>query len=418
MKLIKEYILTREVFFNILIFVMWGYLLLAYFRAAIGVLPVIGNYQLEAEAVLVTLIVLAALPAVINRMATIDWLFLLGCCGIYIINIGIFHTNYDILIKNIFPTLCITIPFFVMGRLLDIKKYIKPMVIISAVCIIMDAFYFLIYMRNPEKMIERMAGEYYMYQAYRLLPHVALLFWQGMKTGNMWKLILAILGTFLIIAYGTRGPLACLGTFCITYFFLYTKFRYSIWIKSIIIALCAFSALFIQQLLIFIQELLSSVDMSTRIIDRMLTGGLLHDTGRGYIKHQLYSFLDNGESLTGYGLFGCYQLFGKFPHDYILDFFFTFGYAVGGALLFLTTYIICKAHIICHNSYERGFILLLVCVSILKMFFSSTFVEDNMYFTLIGFCTSILIRHHYAKQQITHSMSEDNVLSNPKQRIF
>ena len=115
MKLIKEYILTREVFFNILIFVMWGYLLLAYFRAAIGVLPVIGNYQLEAEAVLVTLIVLAALPAVINRMATIDWLFLLGCCGIYIINIGIFHTNYDILIKNIFPTLCITIPFFVMG---------------------------------------------------------------------------------------------------------------------------------------------------------------------------------------------------------------------------------------------------------------------------------------------------------------
>ena len=332
MKLFKDFIITREVFFNLLILLMWGHLLLTYFRGFIGMVPVIGDYQMESQIVLVVCIFLAALPSVINRMAVIDWLFLASCLCIYLLNLGIFHNNYDFLVEKMFPTLCIVVPYFIMGRQLDIKKYLSPMMFISTLCIAISAFYFLIYMRNPAKMAERYAGEYYMEQSYILLPHVMLLFWQTIKDFKLWKLVISILGLFLIIAYGTRGPLACLGVFCIIYFFFYANFRFAIWIKGGIIATVALLSVFTQQILLFLQETLSSVDMSTRIIDRMLTGGLTHSTGRDYIKVKLYNLLETRDSFWGFGLFSCEHFTFHYPHDYILDFFYTFGYTIGGIL--------------------------------------------------------------------------------------
>ena len=96
MKLFKEFIITREVFLNLLIMLMWGHLLLSYFRGFIGMVPGIGIYQMEAQVVLVVCIIVAALPSVMNRMAVIDWLFLASCLCIYILNLGIFHKNYDL----------------------------------------------------------------------------------------------------------------------------------------------------------------------------------------------------------------------------------------------------------------------------------------------------------------------------------
>lgn len=398
MTLFKQYILTREVFLNTLIFLMWGYMLLAYFRGFVGMVPLMKNYQAEAEIALVSLIVLAALPAVINRMATIDWVVMAGCLCLYIINFWAFPDNYDILVENMFPTLCLTVPFIMMGRMLDIDRYIRPMVTISTLCILLDAFYFLMYMRNPAKMAERMAGEYYMYQAYRLLPHVMLMFWRGMKEPSLWKLIIAILGTFLILAYGTRGPLACLGIFCLVYFFAFARFRFSLWIKGSIASLGVLATIFSRPILIFLQESLSTLDMSTRIIERMLTGGLLHDTGRGFIKMRLYEYLERPDTFWGYGLFGCSRFGMKYPHNFFLDFFFSFGYVTGTVLLILIAYIIIKALLQARTATERELILMFLCMTVLKLFFSSTFIQEGFFFALIGYCTTIIIRHKHGTQ--------------------
>lgn len=400
MAFVKKYILTSEVFFHLLIFLAWGSMLLAYMRGFVGMLPVIGNYQLETEAVVVTCIIIAALPSVINRMATIDWLFLFGCLCIYTLHIGIYFNNYDALIEKMFPTLCLAIPFFIIGRTIDIKLYIAPMTAISTLCIVLDAFYFLIYMRNPAKMAERMAGEYYMYQAYRLLPHVMFMFWQGIRMASVWKILLGILGFFLIIAYGTRGPLGCLGAFCLVYFFFYTKFRFSFIIKSILISLGGIVVLFPQTILLFLEKILSSLDMSTRIVERMLGGGLFHDTGRGFIKMKLYEYLDRPNTFWGYGLFGCSRFGMKYPHDYILDFIFSFGYMLGSIILIILSYIMLKAYIVCESKLERGFMLLLASCTLLKYNFSSTYISEGLYFVLLGFCTTMLIKHRQSNSSL------------------
>lgn len=400
MKLLRQYIFTREVFFNLLMFLMWGNMLLAYMRGFVGFIPGMKNYQDEAEMVVVTCIVAAALPAMINRMATIDWMFLFGCTGIYLLNMGVFVNNFDPLVENMFHTLCLTIPFFLFGRMLDVKVMLKPMTIISALCILLDAVYFLIYMRNPAKMVERMAGEYYMYQAYRLLPHVLFLYWRGLSELNWWKLLLGVLGTFLIIAYGTRGPLGCVGVFCIVYFFLYTKFRFSFVIKSILMGIAGFLVLFPQASLILLYKVLSQLDMSTRIVEKLLTGGILQDSGRGYIKLRLYEYLERPDTFWGYGLFGTKRFGVIYPHDYILDFIFSFGYVIGGLILAYTSYLIIKAYFVSVRNIDRDFLLLLLCTTILKYNFSSTYISEGLYFALLGFCTTIIISHHHIKEKI------------------
>jgi hypothetical protein len=149
---------------------------------------------------------------------------------------------------------------------------------------------------------------------------------------------------------------------------------------------------------VFLKEAFSAVDMSTRIIDRMLYGGFLHSTGREYLKIKLYNILDTSGDFWGFGIFGCKNFTYNYPHNYILDHFFAFGYTIGGTLMLVVTYIICKAYLLTGNRREKEFILLLTCCTILKMFFSSTFIQEELYFALIGFCVSILIRHHYSKQ--------------------
>lgn len=398
MKLLRQYILTREVFFNLLMFLMWGNMLLAYMRGFVGFVPILKDYQMEVEAVVVTCIILAALPAMLNRMAVIDWIFLCGCLGIYLLNMGIFPDNYDPLVENMFQTLCLAIPFFLFGRMLDVKAMLKPMTMISTLCILMDAIYFLIYMRNPAKMVERMAGEYYMYQAYRLLPHVLLLYWRGLFEQNWWKLLLGVLGTFLMIAYGTRGPLGCLGIFCVVYFFLYTKFRFSTVIKSVLIGIAGILVLFPQAVLILLYQMLSELGMSTRIVEKMLTGGILQDSGRSFIKLRLYEYLERPDTFWGYGLFGTKRFGIIYPHDYILDYLFSFGYVIGSLILAYTSYLIIKAYCVSLRSIDRDFILLVTCATILKYNFSSTYISEGLYFALLGFCTTIIITHHRIRE--------------------
>lgn len=400
MRLFSKYILTREVFFNLLICLMWGNMLLNYMRGFVGMIPGLGDYQAETEAVVVTCIVLVATPAMMNRMATIDWLYLSGCLGVYLLNLGIFTDNYDVLVEFMFTTMCLVFPFFLFGRTLDIDKFIRPMTFISTICVVMDAIYFLIYMRDPAKMAERYAGEYYMYQSYRLLPHIMMLGWRGMKDLSLWKCLLSIFGMFLILAYGSRGPLACLGIFYIVCFFFFTRFKYSLWVKGTIITLCGIGIAFMQQMLIFLKETLSDLDMSTRIVDRMLAGGLTHDTGRTFIKIRMYDYLEHPDAFWGYGLFGSKRFNIIYPHDYVLDFFFPFGYVLGTVLLLFTSYIMIKALLLARTSNEREFLVMLLCMTVLKYQFSATFITEGMYFALLGYCTTILINHRYSQRII------------------
>ncbi len=398
MNLIREYILNRKVFFNLLIFLLWGKMLLDYMRGIVGLLPVIGDYQAESEIVVVVSILLLALPSMLNRLTPFDWMIMVGSLAVYLLQFILYPCNEDILMEFMYPTLCLVIPFFFFGRVLDVQAFLKPMTVISVTCVLMDALYFLIYMRNPAQMAERMAGDYYMFQAYRLLPHIMFIAWRCMKDFSVWKLFLSLLGILLIFAYGTRGPLACLGAFYIICFFVFTKFKYSFWFKSATIALCGIGALFLQPILLALKEMLTELDMSTRIVERMLAGGLTHDTGRGYIKVEMYELLERPDTFWGYGLFGSKRFDIVYPHDYKLDFFFNYGYFIGGLLLLFTSYIIVKAMVVARTSIEREFIVLLVCSTIIRYHLSFTYIEDGMYFALLGYCTTILFNNRYAHE--------------------
>ncbi len=360
-------------------------------------MPIIGTYKDYVEVAVTVCVLLAALPSILNRMAPLDWMFLTGCLGFYLLNFAVFPDNHEFLVEYMYATLCLAVPFFIFGRVLDVQAYIKPITTISALCIILDALYMLTYMREPEQLIGRTTGTYYMGYAYRLLPHVMLIGWSCMKDFRIWKFLLSILGIMLILSYGSRGPLLCLGVFFTIIFFFFARFKRSFEIKSTFVALCGIGLVFKQSILLFLRDTLSSIDMSTRIVERMLTGGITHDTGRTFIKVRLYELLEKPDAFWGYGLFGSMRFDIVYPHDYKLDFLFSYGYLIGSILLLLTSYIMIKAIIVARTSIEREFTIMLICMTIIRFQVSYTYLWEGMYFALLGYCTTILINHKYSQ---------------------
>ena len=131
--------------------------------------------------------------------------------------------------------------------------------------------------------------------------------------------------------------------------------------------------------------------MSTRIVEKFIMGNISNDSGRGDIKEILYERLNTDEPFWGYGLFGSQRYGIIYSHDITLDFLFSFGYFVGTLLLVGVVLLIVWAFVKSKNRFEREFVLFLVSVTIIKLFLSSTFLFEPLFFLMIGFCLKILL---------------------------
>ena len=343
----------------------------------------------EIEIAVVVIPLLFSLPLLANRYSVYDYLLMVLIPTIYLFNYCMYPVNQVPLEEYAFRCLCLVFPYYYLGRIIDIEKFFKIFTILSAICIVMDIFYFLSYVQEAKHADEQIAGSYNMYAAYQVLPHVIMLIWASMRSFSIWKLAVAIIGVFLIISFGTRGPLACIACFTAVYFFFFMRFRYSSIVKASIIALLALAVAFIREIALWLYEYLGLMKMSTRIVEKFIMGNISNDSGRGDIKEILYERLNTDEPFWGYGLFGSQRYGIIYSHDITLDFLFSFGYFVG--TLLLVVLLIVWAFVKSKNRFEREFVLFLVSVTIIKLFLSSTFLFEPLFFLMIGFCLKILL---------------------------
>jgi hypothetical protein len=87
----------------------------------------------------------------------------------------------------------------------------------------------------------------------------------------------------------------------------------------------------------------------------------------------------------GHGILGSYNYVSTYPHNIFVEFVFTFGWIPGIALLIAISTLILFAFYHAKTE-ERGFLLLLLCATIVKLNFSSTFIDDALFFMLLGYC--------------------------------
>lgn len=392
MSIIQNLIRARRFLFqpfNAVYLIAWGAILLGYWRGINNHLPVLGTMTDELEWCIVLAPILLSLPRLWKRIKTSDHIFVFACLIFYLLNIQLFPQNADVLVNRLFSFSLLTLPYYYIGVTLDIKRFYKFFYYISVVAVFMCAFYELLYAQSASYTGDVDTSEYNMELAYSILPHVLMVSWRALKSFVILNIAPMLLGLMLLLSFGTRGPVICAIVFIAIYLLFIRPSKYQKTMRIITVACAVYAMSFLDQFMTFMQLMTFQLGMSTRIFDKYFEGELEDSSGRDYIRETLLRELSIDNSLFGHGVLGSYPYVNTYPHNIVLEFLFSFGWVWGIAILFCIVYIIAKMLINTHQcEINVTFGIILVIASILKLCFSSTFVDDALFFMLLGYCVN------------------------------
>lgn len=392
MSIIQNLIQARRFLFqpfNAVYLIAWGAILLGYWRGINNHLPVLGTMTDELEWCIVLAPILLSLPRLWKRIKTSDHIFVFACLIFYLLNIQLFPQNADVLVNRLFSFSLLTLPYYYIGITLDIKRFYNFFYYISVVAVFMCAFYELLYAQSASYTGDVDTSEYNMELAYSILPHVLMVSWRALKSFVILNIAPMLLGLMLLLSFGTRGPVICAIVFIVIYLLFIRPSKYQKTMRIITVACAVYAMSFLDQFMTFMQLMTFQLGMSTRIFDKYFEGELEDSSGRDYIRETLLRELSIDNSLFGHGVLGSYPYVNTYPHNIVLEFLFSFGWVWGIAILFCIVYIIAKMLINTHQcEINVTFGIILVIASILKLCFSSTFVDDALFFMLLGYCVN------------------------------
>ena len=392
MSIIQNLIQARRFLFqpfNAVYLIAWGSILLGYWRGINNHLPVLGTMTDELEWCIVMAPILLSLPKLWKRIKTSDHIFVFACLIYYLLNIQLFPQNADVLVNRLFSFSLLTLPYYYIGVTLDIKRFYNFFYYISVVAVFMCAFYELLYAQSASYTGDVDTSEYNMELAYSILPHVLMVSWRALKRFVLLNIAPMLLGLMLLLSFGTRGPVICAIVFIAIYLLFIRPSKYQKTMRIITVACAVYAMSFLDQFMTFMQLMTFQLGMSTRIFDKYFEGELEDSSGRDYIRETLLRELSIDNSLFGHGVLGSYPYVNTYPHNIVLEFLFSFGWVWGIAILFCIVYIIAEMLINTHQcEINVTFGIILVIASILKLCFSSTFVDDALFFMLLGYCVN------------------------------
>ncbi len=377
--------LDSETMVTVLVCLVWAFALVGYSRGVIMRLPLLGDYTDLVQAMVYVVPMLLALPALVKRFCLADYLFFFACVFYYGWCFVAYPENAPYLEESAFACLLCVFPCYFIGRLTDIEKYYRLFLFLSVACIFMDLFYFLVY-APAHKNMEEVAGHDNMHRAYLSLPHVTMLLWATLRQFRLWKLAMTVLGVLFLLSCGTRGPLVCLFFFGFVYFLFFMNFRGAVYVKAVIVLLATMAIVFLREIALFLAQTFLGLNLSTRIMDKIVYGGLDNDSYRGELRDKVYHLLDLHGDFFGLGALGCQRFGVIYPHFLPLDFFCTYGYFLGSVLLVLLTTLVGWAFWLTRGKTSQVFILFLFSVSIIKLMLSSSFLLEPWFYMLIGVC--------------------------------
>ena len=397
--------------FNLLMCMVWGTPLIGYARGIINKIPIMGNHTDFIIIGMEVIIIVFSLPYIVRKLKFGDILFYVLWLVLYLGSMILFPENTVALEGRMFRCLCTVIPYYFMGRLLSIEKFEKPFYYLSLLCILLSAFYYLIYAQSALAANKEIGGYDNMAAAYGLLPHILMVTWVTFRKPSWVNILSLLLGCFVMLSYGTRGPIVCLLVFLFIFIFAYMKGKYAkiVRIGVIVITLvCVGSLTFVMT---HMQGTMESIGMSTRIFDKFLSEELHDDSGRSELTDTLSDVLLREDGVRGHGLFGSYPYIGTYPHNIFDDFIFTFGYILGIGLLLALAFLIVAAYRRSSSMEEKEWIVLLTISVGLKLCFSGTYLDDTLFFMLIGYCFSALVNKSLPQTNDTTQTHNYNILN-------
>ena len=375
---------------ELLVALAWAYPLLFYVKAIVLRLPMGESL---AGAVLPTIyffLVLLSFGYLKNNYRISDFFFIIMLILLYVVHIAFYPENSEI-ITFYFPSLLLSLaPMFLIGIATDINEVYKPLYVMSILCVLLQAVNSL-YVEAGERAAAGEVIKEHMNTAYRIMPYVIFCFWGWLRKFDFFGFIASIVGLFLLISYGSRGPVLCTFLFLVLYVLFFKAFKGK-WVVIVVLGLIiVLYNLYFEQFMMFMQVLLSQFGLSTRVIDLFSDSDtLVYASGRDELTNVLMNKIQENP-LLGYGIGGTWQFVGTYAHNFIIDFIISFGVLFGSIFLLAILSVYIKGFKACNTLEEKGFFLVLACC-FFKLFMSYVFLDDYSWILLLGYCIGLIRR--------------------------
>ena len=307
---------------------------------------------------------------------------------LYILQYLLFPGNANVLDENFYNIVFCVVPCFYIGRILYIEIFEKPLFIISAISIILDVFYYLIYSQGATYQGSGELATENMSQAYQILLHVCYCTWYVFKHFSIGTLAMAFVGFVFLLFMGCRGAIISYLVFLGLYLIFSGCLRKSKTTFFILITLVLLFLVYFDQLFQLLFNFSSSIGFSTRIFDRMVEDAMVElDIGREYMYTTVLSYIINDSLGLGYGL--CYDriICDPYAHNFILEILLEFGMYIGSVLLLGMFVYLIYTYLKRADTDQRAILLMFFACSFVHLFFSSSYLLNQEFFVLFGYCS-------------------------------
>lgn len=397
-----------EFFFILLVCMFWGNVTCYY-----GVVFISKMFGLSSEMqsfvipLAYSILAVLSLGYWVRKIKPIDIiLYILIICA-YLSNYVFYPENEEALDIYVFVFPSVLLCYFI-GLVMEIDKTQMLLYYISVVNLLCSSAYYFLFTQADDYSggaIEMNENAHNMSAAYEILPSVIYIIWITFKNSSLksilsfhyWlSVIFSFLGFFLIISMGTRGPLVCILFFVSMYLFFLSNNSHKFGTMVLLAILGLLIMLNLESILLYMVDLLSSLNMSSRIFQIMIENSFMENSSseeRISFMNILLNEMTTFYSFFGHGFAGSYRFIQSYPHNIIYEVFFSFGYVVGGLLIILFVYLIIKSFHFCKDSTSKSFLLLLLSCGFVHLLMSNTFLQDSYFFLLIGYCVKSTYRN-------------------------
>ena len=371
-----------------LITIIWiQTILLDYFRAVIIRIPFANNFT---DAIIVSIYIiplLFSLKRIGRNIKPADYIAYLLIALLYILD-GILNENkVDVLNQYRHLFLIQSLPLFFIGLNLEIEEIKDRLYWLSIISIYALAFYKMALGGGVS--LSQYTWSEDMSSSYKMLPHLLLVILYAIKKPSVINIITLVFGTMFTFSLGTRAPLLIIFIFAIMYTLLFKNWKHPIESRFLFGTVGVLIVFFFEELIELLHRITQSWGMSIRLYTYLLRGDFLQTNSRNNIIGIVLQGIKQ-RPLTGYGFAGD-RLFGIiYSHNIALELWSSFGLIVGTCILAWICLTLFKGITSGKSDFEKGFVLLLICATFVKLLISGTYLNEPFLYLLLGYCVKLI----------------------------
>lgn len=343
---------------------------------------------------ILAIVLLRAIPSVLKRMSWPDLglfsalLFVL--LASWIANPSSVYSGLFVGLLTMLLTQCLGM-YFICRSIRDWEQCWRFMGIASLAILVMQGIILVIPSNSGF-----LADSYSQSFSYQTLPAAAYYLVSLFKRPRVLTLLLFIASVGLIVASGTRGPLAALAGLAVVLFVL--EKRLGVW-RIIIAGTIVVAVLFFQDLLIAVlavmRDVFESLGLSTRILDVLYEGNFFASDERPILIRNVLHLI-SASPLTGYGIGGdriaiatamggLDEVSGYYAHNFFLECLMQYG-LIAGALIGVAACWLFMRAISSSSGAGRAVVLTMLGAGFAPLLVSSSYMGSSLFFMCVALC--------------------------------